>query len=155
MKTTNLTDENTRTDASELQEVLTRYIDSRDGYLKAAKLVEHPTLADEFRNIASRRGEVAALLSGAISSQGSDVDRDGSPEAGIHRWWIEMRAKVSSEETEAVLSECIRGERDLERTISSATSDADVLPEHKPMLMNALEDIHRTVVALETIHEAL
>jgi hypothetical protein len=43
------------TDAPELQNVLTRYVDSYDGYRQAAEVVESPHLATAFLEIADRR----------------------------------------------------------------------------------------------------
>ena len=42
-------------DATRLQEVLTRYVDSRDGYRQAAKLVPQQGLAESFELISQRR----------------------------------------------------------------------------------------------------
>src|SRR5687768_579667 len=67
-------------DALRLQEVLTRYVDSRDGYLQAAKLVPQPGLAESFGLIAQRRDAIAAKVAGLIQAQGTKPDEQGSVE---------------------------------------------------------------------------
>lgn len=136
-------------DAPELQAVLTRYIDSRDGYLKAAEEIDHPALADTFRGIAARRQEISRGLATLIEDQGGAPDLEGSPEAKLHRWWIHLRSGASSHETDAVLAECLRGEKDLERTINEVLSEERTLPTHSITLERALREISTTVNELE------
>ncbi|MFC7337899.1 PA2169 family four-helix-bundle protein [Haloferula chungangensis] len=142
-------------DAPELQEVLTRYADSRDGYHQAAELIDHDGLAREFRRIAARRTRVIEQLETAILVQGKKPDSEGSTEAKLHRWWIEMRTGMSDDELSAVLSECLRGELELERTIASARDDSHVMPEHRPLLSEAAEESKSTATELDTLLKAL
>ena len=137
-------------DAAELQEVLTRYIDSRDGYREASSLVENPGLSAALRAIADRRDDVAARMAGLIASEGEKPDLKGSPEAGIHRWWIRFRDKLSKHEEETILGECLRGERELLRTLTSALEDGHIHQDHLQIFREALTEIDLAIRAFET-----
>ncbi len=138
------------TDASRLQDVLTRYVDSRDGYLQAAKLVPLQALAGIFEAIAHRRDLIAAKLAGLISEQGAKPDEAGSVEAGVHRWWIRLRDKMTDQEADAILSECVRGEQELERTLQAALEDEHTLPEHRELLTDAIAEVKLAMQAFES-----
>lgn len=58
------------TDAAELQRVLTRYVDSCDGYRQAGEAVEAKWLKDAFLDISKRRGVVVEKVATLIESQG-------------------------------------------------------------------------------------
>lgn len=60
--------EDTVTDAAELQNVLTRYVDSIEGYTQAAAVVGTPHLASAFLDIAQRRKAIAEQVAHLIST---------------------------------------------------------------------------------------
>lgn len=141
-------------DALRLQDVLTRYVDSRNGYLQAATLVPQKGLAESFGLIAQRRDAVASRIAGLIQAQGTKPDEDGSVEAGIHRWWIRLRDKMTDQEADAILSECVRGEEELERTLQAALEDEHTLEEHRPLLEDALAEVRLAKSAFDSAVEA-
>ena len=137
-------------DATRLQDVLTRYVDSRDGYLQAAKLVPQRGLAESFELIAQRRDLIASRMAALIQEQGAKPDEGGSIEAGVHRWWIRLRDKMTDQEADAILSECVRGEDELERTLQAALEDEHTLPEHRGILTDAIAEVHLAKQAFES-----
>lgn len=140
-------------DATRLQDVLTRYVDSRDGYLQAAKLVPQRGLAESFELIAQRRDLIATKVAALILEQGLKPDDDGSMEAGVHRWWIRVRDKMTDQEADAILSECVRGEQELARTLQAALEDEHTLPEHRELLSDALSEVKLAMHAFESAVE--
>ena len=137
-------------DASELQEVLTRYVDSRDGYRQASELVDEPGLASALKSISERRGEIVGRMASMISEEGQRPDVDGSTEAGVHRWWIRLRDKISKHKVETVLSECLRGEKELIRTLTGILEQGHVHDEHQLIFRQALSEIDLAIRAFET-----
>lgn len=136
-------------DATRLQEVLTRYVDSRNGYLQAAKLVPQQGLAESFALIAQRRDLIASRMADLIEQQGSEPDEGGSVEAGVHRWWIRLRDKMTDQEADAILAECVRGEHELARTLQAALEDEHTLPEHREILSEALSEVKLAMRAFD------
>ena len=143
----------TVSDSSQLQDVLTRYRDSHDGYLQAAELISLPELASAFRDIAARRSVISEELATLIQHDGFRPDLDGSNEAGIHRWWLRLREKMTDQkhDANAVLSECIRGETELARTLQSALDSDSVLPSHVPILTRALDEVKLAVRSFDAL----
>lgn len=142
-----------KVETSELQEVLTRYIDSRDGYLQAADLAEDTGLSSAFSVIAQRREKIAVRLVSLIRHEGSDADTEGSPEAGIHRWWIRLKERFSSHESAAIIRECLRGEQELARTLTAAIDEGHLDPAHESLIRDALSEVQLAVAAFENVIE--
>ena len=90
---------------------------------------------------AQRRDAIAAKVAGLIQAQGTKPDEQGSVEAGVHRWWIRLRDKMTDQEADAILSECVRGEEELERTLQAALEDEHTLEEHRSLLEEALAEV--------------
>ena len=138
-------------DSVRLQEVLTRYVDSRDGYLEASKLVQSTGLSETFSLIAQRRDLIASKVAALIEQQGTKPDEEGSVEAGIHRWWIRLREKMTGEDADAILAECVRGEQELARTLQAALEDEHTLEEHREVLSDALSEVKLAVRAFDSV----
>lgn len=136
---------------ADLQEVLTRYVDSTRGYLQAAELMERPDFSAAFTEIAERRGEVAQEMSALIQQEGEHPEEGASVEGALHRWWIRLRETVSDEELPAVISECIRGEKVLLGSIEKALDSQGVTSAQAAVLRRAREEIAATVAQFTTI----
>jgi uncharacterized protein (TIGR02284 family) len=137
-------------DAAQLQEVLTRYVDSRDGYLQASKLIPQEGLAKSFELIAQRRDLIASKVALLIEDQGFRPDEDGSPEAGVHRWWLRVRDKMTDQEADTILAECVRGETELVRTLNAALEKDELLPEHRQLIEDMISEVTLAVRAFDS-----
>lgn len=133
------------TDAAELQNVLTRYVDSADGYRKAAEVVDEAHLADAFLEISKHRQELVGRVSSMIVRQGEKSDTGGSPEAAIHRWWMGLRAGMTDDELHATLEECVRGEKELQRTIKDAQFHGNLAFEHQMIIADMAVELDDTI----------
>ena len=138
-------------DAAELQNVLTRYVDSCDGYTQAAEVVESPSLAAAFMEIAARRKIIVAHVAVLIVRQGEKPEVDGSPEAAIHRWWIRVRAKMTDEEFKATLAECVRGEKELARTIQEALDHGNLVANHASIIAEVATELKEAIHTFESV----
>ena len=138
-------------DAAELQNVLTRYVDSCDGYMQAAEVVESPSLAAAFMEIAARRKIIVAHVAALIVRQGEKPEVDGSPEAAIHRWWIRVRAKMTDEEFKATLAECVRGEKELARTIQEALDHGNLVANHASIIAEVATELKEAIHTFESV----
>ena len=150
MTTAESTAESAAKDAAELQNVLTRYVDSYDGYQEAAKAVESSDLATAFLEIAARRKVIVEHVAALIENQGEKPDDSGSPEAAVHRWWLRLRAQMSTEEFEATLAECVRGEKELERTVNGALGKGNLESRHAAILEEIAVELKAAIHTFET-----
>ena len=141
------------TDAAELQSVLTRYVDSFDGYLQAAEVVDSPNLEAAFREIAARRKIIVDHVAALIIRQGEKPDADGSPEAAIHRWWIRVRATMADEGFKATLEECVRGEKELARTIDEVLAHGNLEATHATIVSEVASELKQALRAVQGVLE--
>ena len=139
------------TDAAELQNVLTRYIDSYHGYKQAAEAVESPTLAEAFMEIAVRRHLIVQHVATLILHQGEKVETESSPEAAIHRWWIRVRAMMTDDEFKATLAECVRGEKELAKTVRGALDHGNLDPEHAAIIADVSAELDEAIRTFEAV----
>jgi len=144
----------THSHALELQEVLTRYIDSRDGYLQAAELAQDTGLSAAFAAIAERREKVAVRIAHTVGKLGESPDLEGSPEAGLHRWWIRIKDRFATHESKAIIAECLRGEKELARTLEASLTDGHLDPAHAALVTEALDEVRIAIGAFENVVEA-
>lgn len=146
------TSEETRiADAAELQNVLTRYVDSYDGYTQAAEVVDSPGLKAAFLEIAARRKIIVAHVATLIVKQGHKPEVEGSPEAAFHRWWMRARANMTSEEFKATLAECVRGEKELARTIQGALDHGNLEANHAAILAEIATELKEALHTFESV----
>lgn len=141
------------TDAAELQSVLTRYVDSYDGYIQAAEVVDSPNLAGAFREIAARREIIVDHVATLIVKEGAKPDEAGSPEAAIHRWWIRLRTKMTDEEFKATLAECVRGEKELARTIDEVLEHGNLEATHAAIVAEVAAELKEALHTFEMVLE--
>jgi len=137
-------------DTGELQNVLTRYVDSLDGYLQAAQLIDHPGYSSAFLEIAERRKSIVNAVSKLIAKQAEKPDGKGSVEASLHRWWMTLRVAMTVEELKALLEECIRGESELLRTLNSAMEHGELHPQHYQLLAAVSAEVEMAIHTFKT-----
>jgi uncharacterized protein (TIGR02284 family) len=137
------------TDSAELQNVLTRYVDSVDGYRKAAQVVDQTDLAVAFEDISNRRSKLVERVSSLIENEGSKSDSSGSAEAVIHRWWMDVRARMTDEDLRVILDECLRGEKELQRTVRRALAHGELKPVHQDVIADMAVELDDAIHTFE------
>lgn len=131
---------NSETDA--LKELYTTVIDSRDGYEKAAEVVDSPRLQSLFEELQDRRARHASELRDYLASADINLEDDGTILASAHRQYLGLKDMVSDDD-EAVVAEVVRGERQLLDTYDQAIRPMDA---SSPVYTFAIEQ-HRNLEA--------
>ena len=96
-----------------LNDLLTKAYDAEEGFNKAAERAEsHPSLARFFKNQSDMRRSFGHDIKQAITKYGGEPDKGSSVAAKAHQVWITVKDALSSDtDEEAVLEECVRGEK--------------------------------------------
>jgi uncharacterized protein (TIGR02284 family) len=94
---------------SEIQDLIRLNIDSAEGFTAAADLIEDKSLASQFREYAAQRSANAEELKATVAYNGEEPAQSGTTSGTLHRWWLELKGKVTSGSTHQVLSEAERG----------------------------------------------
>ncbi len=94
-----------------LQELLEKNYDAEKGFTKAMKDAKNNNLKQYFKYQAAQRSQFANELTDEIRSLNETPKESGSTTASLHRTWIDIKSSLSGDKDEAVLEECIRGEK--------------------------------------------
>ena len=86
--------------------------DSDRGYKEASENIEDPELKTILYRLSQQRaefrGDIEEIL---IKDYSNDEGASDSVLSKLHRGWMDFKTKLSSNDNEAVLDECIRGEK--------------------------------------------
>ena len=94
-----------------LNDLLERNYDAEKGYKKAAEDIDNSLLKDFFRDYSGQRYNFGHELKEEIRKLGGEPEKGSSTKADLHRTWIDLKSLVTGKDTEAVVKECIRGEK--------------------------------------------
>ena len=94
-----------------LQELLEKNYDAEKGFTKAMTDAKNPSLKAFLQRQAAQRSRFANELSDIILNLNEKPNESGSATGTLHRAWIEIKTSLSGDKDEAVLEECIRGEK--------------------------------------------
>ena len=93
-----------------LNELIETCKDGEQGFNRAAQDVPDGDLKSIFTEGAARCREGAAELQTLVRDMGESPERDGSIKGAMHRGWMDLKTKLTSRDSLAVLEEVERGE---------------------------------------------
>jgi uncharacterized protein (TIGR02284 family) len=140
-----------RNDTPDLQDVLTRYIDSSREYSQAAGRMELAELSAMLGGIAARRENVARELAGLIRRQGGQPEQGASVAGSLRRAWLSLRRSIGGEHPGAVVADCIRGEEMLLTALEKALDSQEVTHGHAGALRIARDEVTLTIGSFQNI----
>ena len=123
---------------SKLNKLLEKTYDAEKGYQKAAENTENVVLKTFFNKKSKQRYNFGHELKDEITSFGQKIEKKGSIAGAAHRTWMDFKALISSNDSEAMIEEAIRGEKssieeynDVLSETSLPTSTATLLKKQK------------------------
>ncbi|WPJ94299.1 PA2169 family four-helix-bundle protein [Coraliomargarita algicola] len=126
----------------ELERLVIHANDSVKGYEKAAERVqnEDANLALCFREIESARRAHVNAINSRLECIGEEEQSRGSLEGSVHRALISVKDMfTSSDNTESVIDEAVRGEQKLLDYIDDTFDDVDVMDGETVRVINGLK----------------
>lgn len=94
-----------------LNDLLEKTYDAQRGYANAAEVSNHVQLKRWLAHQGAKRTEFAAVLAGEMKKMNKTPQLDGSFTGDMHRGWMNIKAALSLHKDEAVLEECLTGEK--------------------------------------------
>jgi uncharacterized protein (TIGR02284 family) len=137
-----------------LQGLLEKNYDAEAGYKKAMLKAENSAVTDFFKSCAILRGRFVNELNHEIRSMNESPKESGSTAAAVHRMWIDFKTVLSGNNDEAILEECIRGEKASVEEYEKTLENQNFSPELTQLLTNQksrIENALKTVKDLEFI----
>ena len=137
-----------------LNGLLAKCYDAEKGYKEAAEIVEAGHLKSLFHEFAQQRYDFGQQIKKMIRKIGGEVEKGGTLEAGAHRIWMELKAKISSNEESAILEEVKRGEELALDYYNKAIEDLDAPSEALDAVVNQRNQIRSTITRIENMMPA-
>ncbi len=149
---------NTNNLNNEIKDVIERNIDAYKCYLNAADNVKNTNLAQGFREEATQRKSFATQLETATNAMNKNVDEllgSGSFEGGAHRTWMDIRSALSTNKDEAVVEECLRGEKEALDEYNELLREENISGESHALIRGQRDEIKNSISKLEQLEAAL
>lgn len=131
-----------------LNELLVKCNDAKEGFIKAAGLVDDPELKDFLMDRARRRIVFASDMENEILAVGANVNSSTSIISSLHRVWMEIQSTFSSD-ARAILSECLRGEYSSLEDYSKASIVEGLPGTTRAMILRQKESIRKSIGELK------
>lgn len=136
-----------------LQDLLEKNYDAEKGFTKAMKDAKNQNLKRFLQQQAAQRGRFVNELSQEIRNLNEEPKDSGSFTGNLHRTWIDMKSSISGNTDEAVLSECIRGEKASWEEYKDTLEKQNFPPTISGVLQNQATEIHTTLNRVKTLED--
>lgn len=136
-----------------LQELLEKNYDAEKGYKKVLEEADNPSLKEFLKQQAILRNRFATEIHSAIRALNAEPKEKGSTTADLHRTWIDLKTLFTKNDDEAVLEECLRGEKASLKEYEEKLKKTVFLPETKAMLEKHLQEIRTTVSEIQHLED--
>ncbi|WP_281847736.1 ferritin-like domain-containing protein [Olleya namhaensis] len=94
-----------------LQDLLQKNYDAEAGYKQVMQKTENQPLKNWMQQKALQRNTFATELDFQIRKHNAEPKASGTLAGDLHRGWINVKSTLTSDTDEALLEECIRGEK--------------------------------------------
>lgn len=136
-----------------LQELLEKNYDAEKGYTKAMKDAENSRLKDFLKEQAAKRSRFANELTHEIRGLNETPKEGGSTTGSLHRTWIDIKTAFTGDNDEAVLEECIRGEKASVEEYQERLKENNFPPQIQSVLNNQLTEINNTLSKVKSLED--
>ena len=136
-----------------LQELLEKNYDAEKGYKKALEDAKDGQLKTFLLHQAAQRGQFVNELDKEIRNLNEEPKKSGSATGSLHRAWIDIKAAVSGNDDEAVLEECIRGEKASVEEYEDRIKNNAFPPKIASVVNSQLTSINATLNKVKTLED--
>ncbi|MGK7389920.1 MAG: ferritin-like domain-containing protein [Candidatus Cyclobacteriaceae bacterium M2_1C_046] len=95
----------------DLDNVLDICKDGAEGYKKAADAIDSSEAGTVFRRLSQQRRLFAEELKNDVREHGLDLDDSGTVKGFLHRNWMDLKSKVTGNDTSTVIETAKTGEK--------------------------------------------
>ena|SRR5690554_97877 len=138
---------------SNLQELLEKNYDAEKGFTKAMKNAESQNLKHFLMKQAAQRSRFANELTDVLRELNEEPKESGSFTGDLHRAWIDIKTAVAGNEDEAVLEECIRGERASADEYEEKLKKKMFPPNIRSIIERQSKEIHQTLSRVKRLED--
>jgi uncharacterized protein (TIGR02284 family) len=155
MKTTReaAKEESHKEHADALQTLLQKNYDAEKGFKKAITKTENDSLKEFLKRQAVKHNRFATELDREIRSLNEHPKEEGSFTGKLSRAWMDIKVAVSGNHDEAILEECVRGEKDSAKEYEEALEENNFAPHLEEVLKKQLSDIKTMIAEVKSMED--
>lgn len=136
-----------RNTTSIINDLIETLKDGQAGYRSAAEDVKSHDLKTLFNEYSLQRSKFAGELQALSHSLGEkEPETTGSAVGALHRAWIDLRSALSSEDEQAILAECERGEE-------AALAEYRKAVDHTDLPADVADTVRTQFVEVQAAHD--
>lgn len=139
-----------------INELIEKNNDAYKGFDKAADKAENHRLKSFLNQQSSQRKQFAQELTNELRTADPDfkADDDGSVTGSLHRTWMDVKSALSGDNDEAILEECLRGEKAARDEYKEALDENHTLPSKlQSILKDHLSEINSTLSRVSRLED--
>lgn len=136
-----------------LQGLLEKNYDAEKGYKEAMQNAESHTLKSFLQNQAAQRSRFSNELTQELRNLNEEPIESGSITGDLHRTWMNIKTAVVGNEDEAVLEECIRGEKASVDEYNEKLQNSNFPPQISSMLQKQASEINQTLSKVKRLED--
>lgn len=134
-----------------LKGLLEKNYDAEKGFKKALNNANDEHLKNFLKTQAVQRNRFATELDNELRTLNEKPKESGSTTGVIHRTWMDFKSTIAGNSDEAVLEECIRGEKASEKEYSNCLKENHFPPHVENVLNKHLNEIQTTLSQVNTL----
>ncbi len=138
---------------NDLQELLEKNYDAEKGFKNAMEDTKNPQLKQFLKKQALQKDTFVTELEHLIRSLNAEPNEKGSTKGDLHRTWMDIKTALSSNKDEAVLEECIRGEKASKKEYEEKLKENYYTPEVTKVISAQLDEIKNTIAKVKTLED--
>ncbi len=94
-----------------LHELVETCEDGKKGYQNASENIENDEIKTILYRLSQQRSLFEAELKDEIRQLGGDTEKGPSLGGTVHRVWMDLKSGLNGKDTDAILKECMKGEK--------------------------------------------
>jgi uncharacterized protein (TIGR02284 family) len=155
MKTTReaAKEESHKEHAKALQVLLQKNYDAEKGFKNAITKTESDNLKEFLKRQALKHNRFATELDREIRSLNETPKEEGSFTGKLSRAWMDIKVAVSGNHDEAILEECVRGEKSSAEEYEEALDENKFTPHLEQVLKKQLSDINTMIAEVKSMED--
>jgi uncharacterized protein (TIGR02284 family) len=136
-----------------LNQLLEKNYDAEQGYKNALVDAKNPSLKSYFTRQAANRSQYVNELDKAIRDLNADPIEKGSTTGSLHRTWMDIKTAIVGKDDEAVLEECIRGDKAAVEEYKEVLNNQEYLHGAADVVRNQLNGILNTLDTIKKLED--
>ncbi len=136
-----------------LNDLLSKNYESEEGYKNALTDTDNNRLKNYFKKQAAQRAQYVTELDKAVRDLNAEPAKSGSVKAGIHRTWMDFKTAITGKSDEAVLEECIRGDKTAVQEYEEVLMDTSLPEATRKVVQYQLNGIKNTLDTVKKLED--